>query len=316
MKLFFLCLTLFYTSASFAEPIMVLNNQQELWTESLGEKKGEDNAILFVHGCGSHAYTWNDYLLQHFVDQGYFVIRYDQRNIGLSGTSYDEFDMIDLAADAVAILDEYGIEKAHLVGHSMGGMISQFIAANYPDRLHSLTLMSTAPVGMTKRLEQALTWDELKLTAQTALFLAAPLPKEYERALPLYLYGADYFNGDYPLDKEMATEYIHQQYFRTRHPFGEGGAKHAAVVFELMKTLHEREEIFNFIHTPALIIHGKKDSLILSTRGGTALHEALQDSELKLYPKMGHGFFNKELITDLCECTMEFIGKHREPSSI
>ena len=83
-----------------------------------------------------------------------------------------------------------------------------------------------------------------------------------------------------------------------------------------MKTLQEREDIFHQIHTPAFIIHGEKDYLILSTRGGIALHEALQDSELKLYPGMGHCFFHKDLVTDICESTMGFIGKHRGTSSL
>lgn len=311
MKKILTILLVFATFYSYAEERIVLTPEQELWTESFGELK-EDNAVLFIHGCGAHAYTWNDDLLQHFIEAGYFVIRYDQRNIGLSGPAYGNFDMNDLAADAITILDDYGIDKVHLVGHSMGGMVAQFVAANYPHRLCSLTLISTAPVGMTPALEKPLSWDELKLSAQAAAYLSAPFPEDFKRALPLYLWGLEFFNGDYPVDQEMAYDYVYKQYFRTRHPFAEGNSKQAAVVFELMRTLEERADIFHCIDTPALIIHGKKDALILVSRGGVALDSALQDSTLKVFPKMGHTFFNKGLIAEMCETMLDFMAQHRE----
>ncbi len=316
MKKLLVCILLLcFVHTAYAEERMVINKNQELWTESFGNLE-KDNAVLFIHGCGAHAYCWNDYFLKHFIDAGYFVIRFDQRNIGLSGPSYEKFDMIDLAADAISILDDYGIDKVHLVGHSMGGMVSQFIAANYPDRLRSLTLMSTAPVGITPRLEKSLTWEELKLTAIAVAYLTAPLPENYEKALPLYLWALEFFNGDYLVDQELAIDYIDKQYHRTRHPYGEGPSLHAQATFEMMRTLDERANIFHYIDTPALIIHGKKDALILATRGGMALNEALQDSTLNLIPGMGHAFFHKGLITEMCEMMLEFMEKHREVKAL
>src|SRR5947207_59850 len=107
-----------------------------------------DPAILLLAGMASSMDGWPDEFCARLAEHGRFVIRCDQRDTGRS-VSYPpgapEYTFRDLAADALGLLDSFGIEKAHLVGISMGGGLAQVLAVEHPDRVASLTLLSTSP---------------------------------------------------------------------------------------------------------------------------------------------------------------------------
>ena len=127
---------------------IIKTNGIELCTESFGNKKNP--AILLVAGATVSMLYWDTEFCQQLSEKGFFVIRYDNRDVGKS-TNYEPgstpYDIVDLTNDAISILDGYKIDKAHFVGISLGGLISQIASIKFADRVNSLTLMSSGPWG-------------------------------------------------------------------------------------------------------------------------------------------------------------------------
>ncbi|MEU5193184.1 alpha/beta hydrolase [Streptomyces scabiei] len=120
----------------------------EVWAEGFGAP--EHPAVLLVMGAQAQGVQWNDGIVRRLVDGGRRVIRYDHRDTGRS--SVVDFDVrpytvADMASDALAVLDAFGVEKAHLVGASLGGIIAQRIAVTDPGRVLTLTSLSSQPLG-------------------------------------------------------------------------------------------------------------------------------------------------------------------------
>ncbi|MEU1551791.1 alpha/beta fold hydrolase [Streptomyces scabiei] len=120
----------------------------EVWAEEFGAP--EHPAVLLVMGAQAQGVQWNDGIVRRLVDGGRRVIRYDHRDTGRS--SVVDFDVrpytvADMASDALAVLDAFGVEKAHLVGASLGGIIAQRIAVTDPGRVLTLTSLSSQPLG-------------------------------------------------------------------------------------------------------------------------------------------------------------------------
>lgn len=123
---------------------IITNNDVSLCTEHFGDQKNP--GILLIAGATVSMLYWDTGFCKQLADKGYFVIRYDNRDVGKSTTyapgsiSYDITDLVD---DAVHILDAYRIKKATVMGISLGGLIAQIIAIKNADRINSLILMST-----------------------------------------------------------------------------------------------------------------------------------------------------------------------------
>ncbi len=120
-----------------------------IWYECISPEGSSKETVLLIMGLAGNALDWPPKFVRAFVDSGYQVIRYDQRGTGMSDWVEDwnrknSYSLVDMAGDAVAVLDTLKIQKVHIVGLSMGGMIAQEIAINYPDRIGSLTLMMTS----------------------------------------------------------------------------------------------------------------------------------------------------------------------------
>jgi pimeloyl-ACP methyl ester carboxylesterase len=126
---------------------MVEANGVELCTEPFGDPA--DPPILLVMGIGASMLWWDEGFCRMLAERGRFVIRYDHRDTGRSSTSppgKPEYSGADLVADAVGVLDAYGIPAAHVVGVSAGGAFAQLLALGFPDRVLTLALVSTSPV--------------------------------------------------------------------------------------------------------------------------------------------------------------------------
>lgn len=125
---------------------IISTNNVSICTESFG--KIENPAILLIMGATASMLWWDKDFCQRLAEKGFFVIRYDNRDTGKS-TNYElgitPYSLDDLVDDAIGILDSYKISKANLVGMSLGGTLAQIAALKYPDRVNSLTLMSTGP---------------------------------------------------------------------------------------------------------------------------------------------------------------------------
>lgn len=139
----FLALLSFFSIPLFAE--MTKSNDIDIWYETFGDKN--DPALLLVMGGCSQGVLWPIELCQQFVDNGFYVIRYDNRDTGFS-TCFDyqkePYDLLDMAKDAAGLLDSLGIGKAHVLGFSMGGSISELLSVHFPEHVFTLTLISTS----------------------------------------------------------------------------------------------------------------------------------------------------------------------------
>ena len=269
----------------------ILANKIELEYESFGREA--DPAILLIMGLGGHLTRWNLELCDLLVARGYRVIRFDNRDCGLSTHFSDApvpdlralqngqpvslpYTLDDLVADSVGLLDALGIEQAHLVGASMGASIAQIIAATYPQRALSLTsIMSTSGHPRLPPPTPA---------AVTALF--APLPPANDRdgvianAIARHLPIA---SPGYPTPIGELQTLFGDEYDRAYYPPG--------VARQLGAVLAggDRRPLLGTISCPTVVLHGRDDPLLLPDCAyDVAKH--ISGAQLRLIDGMGHDF--------------------------
>ncbi|GHE58247.1 alpha/beta fold hydrolase [Streptomyces capitiformicae] len=120
----------------------------ELWAEEFGSP--EHPVVLLVMGAQAQGVQWNDGIVRRLVEGGRRVIRYDHRDTGRSSVvdfAVRPYTVADMASDALAVLDAFGVARAHLVGASLGGIIAQRLAVTDPERVLTLTILSSQPLG-------------------------------------------------------------------------------------------------------------------------------------------------------------------------
>jgi len=246
-------------------------------------------AILLVMGLGIQMLGWQEAFCQMLVDRGYFVIRFDNRDVGLSSKIEDgpepnvmqlmagdyssaSYVLSDMANDAVGLLDALDIEKAHVVGVSMGGMIAQTMAIEHPGRVLSLTsIMSTTgnqAVGQPR--------------PDVLMALVTPAPDDRDgfvdfQAKMFKLIGSP----EYPLDEDILRELIGRSYDRMHYPAG--------FMRQLTGVLAsgDRTAALASVNVPTTVIHGEADPLI-AISGGEATAAAIPGAKLVRVPGMGH----------------------------
>lgn len=252
------------------------NGDIEIYYETRGSDRAP--ALIFVHGFTVQMIGWRDEFLDRFVEQGFRVIQFDNRDVGLSTMTGgpDDIDggysVHDMAADVIAVLDDLGIEAAHMVGQSMGGMVVQQVAIDYPDRIRSLNILYSAPSSERKYFVEH---DEKDLTiAQEALAredaIRAHVDRERISSSP-----------DFPFEEEWITEFATRSYDRRYRP--DGFPRQAAAMHRSEDRLPGLREV----RVPTSIIHGLNDGH-LTPLGAIDMHSAITGSELHLYAGMGH----------------------------
>ena len=250
--------------------------------------------MLLVMGLGTQLVAWPQDMVDGLVERGFRVVRVDNRDVGLSsftqgppptrgdlvrayarrpvrGASYR---MDDLAADAVALLDHLGIERAHLVGASMGGMVVQQLTIDHPERVLSLcSVMSNTGDRRHGRVSR-------RLLPTMARSLSAPRPSDPEEAVRLGVEGWRVIGG--PLfDAEEMERTVRVAVARSQSPHG--GARHLLAIL----ASEDRTEGLRGVRVPTLVIHGLADPLVEAS-GGVATARAVPGSRLLVFPDMGH----------------------------
>jgi pimeloyl-ACP methyl ester carboxylesterase len=264
-------------------------NGVELEYETFGDPDGP--TLLLVHGLGAQMVSWHVDLCQGFADRGFHVVRFDNRDVGLStkiedhGTDVIEAMMAalsggpvdapylleDMARDAFGLLDHLGVEQAHLMGASMGGMIVQQMALDHPGRVLSLTshMSTTGDPDVGQPTPEAIT---VMLTAA---------PAEREANIAQAVENSRFLAGPVHYDDDWARERATLSYDRCYYPDG--------VSRQLLALLASpsRSAGLRRLDLPALVIHGEIDPLI-DISGGERTAECLAGSEFLRLEDSGH----------------------------
>lgn len=258
--------------------------------EVTGDESGEP--LLLVMGFTAQMTAWPDGFLHLLANAGFRVIRFDNRDCGLSTKSEGPppnapalmmralsgedvsvdvpYTLRDMALDGIAVLDDLGIDRAHVVGASMGGMIVQTMAFECPDRLLSVTsIMSTTG---NPRVGQA--------EPEAMQALLTPPPEGREAAIAHAVRVNQRISG--PLwDEGEALTRATNAYDRSFHPVG------AAFQLAAIAASGDRTERLRSVQVPMLVIHGRVDPLI-TLSGGLATAEAVPGADLLVFGHMGH----------------------------
>jgi pimeloyl-ACP methyl ester carboxylesterase len=259
----------------------------ELCYETFGDS--QDPALLLIMGLGTQMLAWHEDFCGELASQGFFVIRYDNRDCGRS-TRFDKvpppspreivtrrprnvaYTLDDMADDAAGLLDHLGIDAAHVVGASMGGMIAQMLAANHPDRVLSLTsIMSSTGSRFTGQPHPR----------ALPLLLRRP-PRDRDQYVDsLSAMFAVIGSPGFDRDMDELREFLGAAYDRGVTSAGTG-RQLAAILASGNRTTALRR-----IKAPTLVVHGTADRLVRPS-GGKATAKAIPGARLLLVKGMGH----------------------------
>lgn len=256
------------------------------------ESFGSDDAppLLLVMGLGAQLNLWSPGFVSELLERGFRVIRFDNRDCGLSSKTEGDppniFEMMaqreagqeisapyalsDMAADAVALLDHLGIDAAHVVGASMGGMIVQEMAINHPSRVLSMTSIMSSTGNPNDGAS-----DPGAMEA-----LLTPPPPGRDAAIEANVAMSKIISGSL-WDEAESRERSAESYDRSFWPQG--------VAFQIaaIASSGDRTDALRQLDVPTLVIHGREDSLI-TLGGGLATAEAIPGADLVVYGQMGH----------------------------
>jgi len=250
------------------------NGSVEIEYETFGDWWGE--TVLLVNGLGSQMTRWPIPFCHKLNARGFRAIRYDNRDVGLS-TWLDgqKYTLSDMADDAVAVLDAAGVEHAHVVGVSMGGMIVQRLAINHPDRVRSMTSIMSA-TGAPGSLDS---------TPEAAAVLNVPPPDpraDFKVFIMHVVKNAQVIGSPgYPWAEEVLRDRAVAEYRRAYNPAGV--ARQRSAIF----TDGDRTAALGKLTIPTMVIHGADDPLV-PPKGGEMTAAAITGAELRMIPGMGH----------------------------
>jgi len=244
----------------------------EIWSEDLGDPANP--TVLLVMGASCGALTWDPWMIEPLVASGYHVIRFDNRDVGLSTwVDYEKapYAVPDMAGDAIAVLNAFGVDRAHLLGVSMGGMIAQQVALDHSGRVHSLTSVMSSPGGPGLSLPT----EAVQAVMETAQ--AASSADPLEALLPTFkaLTGSRFVFDERAFRAQFQAE------------IDRGGINPAVAHDLAMENSPSRRERLRTLATPTLIIHGDEDP-IFPLDHGKATADAIPDAKLIVLRGVGH----------------------------
>lgn len=233
-----------------------------------------DPTLVLIQGLSAQMVGWRPEFLQMLTAAGFRVVVYDNRDIGQSTKfPHTPYTVADMANDAVVLLDQLDIEKAHILGQSMGGMIAIELAARHPERVLSLNLFFTTADASYGIAGDAI--DERQ---------SQPAPRTKEEFIAQYVPGEALCRSrDYPQDTEWLAKLAGIMWDRC--PDISGVQRQS----DAMTRSPSQKELVKSIIAPTLIIHGGSDRLI-SPDASRELEKSIENSELHIIDGMGHEF--------------------------
>ncbi len=248
----------------------------------------DDAPVLLVMGLATQMIAWHEDFCGQLADRGFYVVRYDNRDIGRS-THFDfppptlgqllrrrfnpeQYTLYDMAEDAAHLVRGIGIAPAHLVGASMGGMIAQLLAAEHPDVVRSLTSMMSTTGSR---------WHgQPALSVYPYLLRRPPHDRDGYVRRSAEIFGLIGSTG-FPRDEQLVRERAGQSFDRG-YDVRAGGRQLGAVV-----ATGDRRKTLSRITAPTLVVHGTVDKMIRPS-GGKATAKAIPGARLMMIEGMGH----------------------------
>jgi pimeloyl-ACP methyl ester carboxylesterase len=286
----------------------IRSNGVDLCVETFGAQTAPP--LVLIMGLGAQMIAWPDPFCEAIAAKGFHVIRFDNRDIGQSSRLEHlgvpntmalmgelalgrkltvPYTLRDMAADTIGLLEHFGIERAHIVGASMGGMIGQELAIHSASRLRSLTSIMSS------------TGDPRLPTAspEATAILFAPVPTDHAGYVKHYANVLRILRGPhFPEDAADDPARIERIFARGVNPAG------VMRQFAAILASGNRTTALKSVQTPTLVIHGDADPLV-RIEGGRATAAAIPMAQLEIIPKMGHS-----LPTALCSRLVDLITAH------
>jgi len=291
-----------------SDPASVEANGIEIVYDTFGKPSAPP--MLLIMGLGQQMIAWDEEFCAALAAQGYWVIRFDNRDVGLS-TRFDEagvpdilalmqaaaqgeaiqgpYTMRDMADDAVGLIDALEIESAHVVGISMGGGIAQEMTIHHPDHVRTLTsiMSSTGDPQLPPPKPEA------------AAILVTPAPTDRAGYIESSIKTWRVLNGPaFPLDEDLTRERAGRFFDRGLSP--DGTARQLAAIM----ASGSRKEALKSVQVPTLVIHGDADPLV-PVEGGIDTANAIPGAELMIIEGMGHS-----LPPEVAPQVIEAIARH------
>lgn len=306
-------------------PIVAANGMDIAYVEN-GDRSGP--AILLIMGLGMQLIAWPDEFCEGLARRGFRVVRFDNRDVGLSTKARGggaiavaaafasalaglpvaaPYLLSDMARDAIGLMDALGIERAHIVGASMGGMIAQIIAAERPERVLSLTLImsSSGDPDLPRsdpRLIQALFLRRFAFTRERAV----------RQAMRFYRLIA---SPGFPTSQEQLRAKVERSVDRCYYPAGVG--RHLLAIL----ASGSRVAMLGRIRAPTLVLHGA-DDIFVPVEAGRDTAARIPGARLRIIPGMGHDLapglipILVEAIAEHCTAAAEVSGRGRPARSM
>jgi pimeloyl-ACP methyl ester carboxylesterase len=270
-----------------AEQFCTVNDDVTLCYETFGD--ASDPTMLLVMGLSTQMIGWPDEFCEQLAARGYFVVRFDNRDIGrstqlkslgvptvkqllLRDKRAARYTLEHMAADGIGLLDHLGIERAHVVGVSMGGMIAQTMAARFPDRVLSLASIISNTGSR---------WSGQPSPRMYPMLLK-PAPRDREGYIRHTVETFKKIGSQgLPVDEDELRRTAERSFDRGLNPAG-SVRQLAAIIAS-----GDRTPLLRTIAMPTVVIHGRKDRLV-PTSGGRATAKAIPGARLVIIDGMGH----------------------------
>jgi pimeloyl-ACP methyl ester carboxylesterase len=245
-------------------------NGIEIEYETFGNPQAP--ALLLIGGLGTQMITWDEEFCELLASRGFHVIRFDNRDAGLSTWPDEPYELDDMAADAVGLLDALGLPAAHVVGASMGGFIAQLVALNHPEHVLTLTSIMSGPNGE----------DQVPPTPEANAVLLARAPETRGERVALGLHAKKTLLGPAdPFDQSYERAKIERAIDRAYHPAG------FMRQLQAIAGASSRLPRLGSVRAPTLVIHGDADILV-PVQNGRLVAGAIPDARLLEIEGMGH----------------------------
>jgi len=263
------------------------SDEIKIWYEVISPKVESKGVVLLIMGISNDALGWPPKFINSFVDEGYQVIRYDHRGTGLSDwlEDYDSakaYSLSDMASDAISVLDTLKIERANIIGVSMGGMIAQQLAINHPQRVHSLTSIMSSGNIMDQKVPPISTqvaYDLIKVAIKYSIFSSEKNMIKLHLSSRMILMG----EASHSLNvRELSEQVLYN--IRKRNGYNPKVSKQHQEAVSKSGSRYDKLKVLNI---PTLIIHGKDDPFIPIEHGEKCVNSVPNADSLWI-DNMGH----------------------------